>query len=108
MVSFDVVNLFTNVPVDEALWVISNQLQQDETYGEQTNIPIPELCYLLELCLRPTYFQFDGSFFGQVQGAAMGSPLSPIVANIFMEDLEMHALKMSPCKPKMWLRYIRR
>ena len=36
----------------------------------------------------------------------MDSPLSSIVVNIFMEDLEMHALKMSPCKPKMWLRYV--
>ena len=36
----------------------------------------------------------------------MGSPLSPIVVNIFMEDLKMLALKMPPCKPNMWLKYI--
>ena len=36
----------------------------------------------------------------------MGSPLSPIVAHIFMEDLEMRALETSPCNPKMWLRYV--
>ena len=34
----------------------------------------------------------------------MGSLLSPIVANIFMDDLETRALEMSLCKPKMWLR----
>ena len=58
MVSFDVVSLFTNVPVDEAVLVISNRLQQDETLEERTSIPIPELCHLVELCLRSTYFQF--------------------------------------------------
>ena len=42
----------------------------------------------------------------EVQGAAMGSPLSPMMANIFMEDLEMHALETSPCKRKVWLRYV--
>ena len=53
----------------------------------RTRIPIPELCHLVELCLRSTYFQFGHTFFEQVQGAAaMGSSLSPIVANIFMED----------------------
>ena len=106
MVSFDVVSLFTNVPVDEAILVISNRLQQDETLKERTSIPIPELCHLVELCLRSTYSQFGQTFFEQVQGAAMGSPLSPIVANIFMEDLEMRALEMSPHKPRMWLRYV--
>ena len=59
MVSFDVVNLFTSVPVDEALQVISNQLQQDKTLRDRTNIPIPELCHLVELCLGSTYFQFN-------------------------------------------------
>ena len=66
MVSFEVVSLFTNVLVDEALRVISNRLQQDETLGERTNIPTQELCHLVELYLRSTYFQFSGSFFEQV------------------------------------------
>ena len=76
MVSFDVVSLFTNVPVDEAILVISNRIQQEETLKERTSIPIPELCHLVELCLRSTYFQFGQTFFEQVQGAAMGSALT--------------------------------
>ncbi len=36
----------------------------------------------------------------------MGSPLSPIVANIFMEDLETQALETSTWKPNMWCRYV--
>ena len=69
MISFNVVSLFTNVPVDEALLVIAERLQQDTTLEERTSIPIPDLCHLVELCLKSTYFQFGRSFFEQVKGA---------------------------------------
>ena len=42
----------------------------------------------------------------QLEGAAMGSPLSSIVANLFMESLEEKALESSPQKPRIWLRYV--
>ena len=106
MASFDVVSLFTKIPVDEALHVISQRLQQDDTLKDRTSIPIPDLCALVELCLKSTYFQFGESFYEQVEGAAMGSPLSPIVANVFMENFETRALDTSSKKPKMWHRYV--
>ena len=48
---------------------------------------------LLEFCLRSTYFTHKGKFFEQVEGAAMGSPISSIVANLFMENFESRALQ---------------
>lgn len=98
MASFDMVSLFTRVPLDDALLVISQRLQQDDTLKDRTSIPIPDLCAVVELCLNSTYFQFGTSFYEQVEGAAMGSPLSPTVANIFMEDLETRALEASAWK----------
>ena len=47
-----------------------------------------------------------GKMYEQVKGAAMESPLSPIVANLFMEDLETRALATSPSTPKMWKRFV--
>ena len=89
LVSFDVVSLFTRVPVDGALDVISKLLLQDETLPERTTIPAPDLCRLIELCLKSTYFRFGDTFYEQVEGAAMASPLSPIVANLYMEAFEL-------------------
>ena len=36
----------------------------------------------------------------------MGSPLSPIVGNIFMEGLEQRAISTADFQPKLWKRYV--
>ena len=49
---------------------------------------------------------FQGKYYEQVQGAPMGSPISPLVANLFMEDFKARALSISPNPPSIWLRYV--
>ena len=47
-----------------------------------------------------------GQYYEQVEGAAVGSLLSPIVANIFMEKFETEALEMAPHPPSLWKRFV--
>ena len=67
---------------------------------------VEHITSLPEFCLKTTYFQFQGSFYEQINGAAMGSPISPIVANLFMEDFEVKAINTAKNPPKMWKRYV--
>lgn len=106
MVSFDIVSLYTNVPIDDALEVISSMLHEDDTLEDRTAISAANICLLTELCLRSTYFQFQNQFYEQVDGAAMGSPLSPIVVNLYMENFEQRALETYSLTPKVWIRYV--
>ena len=69
---------------------------------------VEDMILLLEFCLKNTYFSFQGQFYEQVEGAAMGSPVSPIVANLYMEYLEQKALSTAPNPPPssgagMWM-----
>ena len=57
-------------------------------------------------CLKSTYFRFKDSFYEQRDGAAMGSPLSPMVANLYMEAFDKRALSSFILVPQLWLRYV--
>jgi hypothetical protein len=92
LISFDVVSLFTNVPDDEAPQVIRNKLHNNDTLAERSALQIEDIMELLEVCLRTTYFQVDDKFFQQKDGMAIGSSLSPIVSNIYMEHFEKLAV----------------
>ena len=94
--SYDVSALFTSVPIDPALKIIKDLLAKDHTLKDRTVIGIDDIILLLEFCLKNTYFSLQGQFFEQVEGAAMGSPVSPIVANLYMEYLEQKALSTAP------------
>ena len=92
-VSFDVVSLYTCIPIKEAIDVIARITDLDTAH-------------LVEICLTSTFFSFEGVFFEQTDGVAMGSPLSPFVANIFMEHFESRALSSSLFQPKLWKRFV--
>ena len=90
--SYDVSALFTSVPIDPVLNIIKDLLDKDTTLKKRTVMEVGDIILLLEFCLKNTYFSFQGLFYEQVEGAAMGSPVSPIVANLYMEYLEQKAL----------------
>ncbi|XP_076396721.1 uncharacterized protein LOC143265924 [Megachile rotundata] len=72
LVSFDVQSLFTNVPIKKSIEIIQDKVPEN-------------LVPLIQHCLNTNYFIFQGTYYEQVSGAAMGSPISPVVADIYME-----------------------
>ena len=102
LISFDVSALFTSVPVEESLILIYEKLAADPSLADRTSLSPQQVTDLLRMCLTTTYFKYDGSFYAQIEGAAMGSPVSPIVANLFMEEYEDKALEAYQDPPKYW------
>ena len=106
LVSFDVTALFTCVPVDQSLDVIFDKLSQDPTLPTRTTMTAAQVRDLLAINLKTTYFLYDGVIYAQVAGAAMGSPVSPIVANLFMEWFEESAIQTFQYEITIWRRYV--
>ena len=99
--SYDVSALFTSVPIDPAFNIIKDLLDKDTILKERTVMEVVDIILLLEFCLKNTYFSFQGQFYEQVEGAAMGSPVSPIVANLYMEYFEQKSSKHCTPPPKV-------
>ena len=106
MVSYNVEALFTSVPVESAISIIKKHLEEDKELHTRTAMTVNQIFCLLEFCLNSTYFTFQGKMYEKVKGAAMGSPISPKVANLFMEDLETKGLATAPSTPKIWKRFV--
>ena len=106
--SHDVVSLFTNTPIAESLDVIRDRLERDDTLKKRTLLSVEDILDLLRFVLTTTYFLFRGTIYKQRFGAAMGSPVSPVVANLYMEFLEQQAIATAPisCRPRLWKRYV--
>ena len=107
MVSYDVTALFTCIPVNEMINIIEERLHNDATLPtcKRTNLSMDQIVELLRFLLTTTYFQYGGEFYNQLEGAAMGSPISPLTAYIFMEDFEHKALSSYPNPLQFWDRY---
>ena len=80
MVSFDVVSLFTNVPLEECISLAVDKILE----SKQLKMSRKNLEKLFRFCTSQTHFLFNGIYYDQIDGVCMGSPLGPVLANLFM------------------------
>ena len=76
LTSYDVTALFISVPKDPALNIIKDLLEKDDNFSNRTVLSVQNITELLGFCLLNTYF-YQNKFYEQVEGAAMGSLVSP-------------------------------
>ena len=85
MASFDVQSLFTNIPLLESI-----ELAVDYILTGNPNIRLSKdnLKELFLIATAQTHFLFQGNYYDQIDGVAMGSPLAPVRANFFISHHE--------------------
>ncbi|KAI3360268.1 hypothetical protein L3Q82_014582 [Scortum barcoo] len=70
------------------------------------NLTADHICTLLDLCLNTTYYPYREGY-RQKHGFDMGSPVSLIVANLYMAEVESKALtSFTGSSPSQWSRYV--
>ena len=94
MASLGVEILFTNIPLEETIDNIINDLFL--TTDKVHNFEREELKQLLTFAAYESFFIFDGEHYTQIDGVAMGSPLDPTLANAFLCHFEKKWLLESP------------
>ena len=101
--SFDICSLFTNVPLTETIQICSDTLYTNDSIRP----PFPKEVFkeLMEIATTSAEFSFNNVMYKQIDGVAMGSPLGPILANIFVGYNEK-ILFQNIQKPQMYYRYV--
>lgn len=102
-VSSDVTSLFTSVPIIGSLDVLQvNQWHLEHIFPLGTS----DIITSVKLCLISIFFTINHVLCRQADGAAMGFPASPIVANLFLHSTESRALTTFHTPPQIYVRYV--
>ena len=102
MVSFDVKSLLTNLPLETTIDIILRRIYTKHELT--TSLTKEEIKKLLLMSTKNVHFICNGQIYILVDGVAMGSPLSPLLADIVMIELE-RSLISNLSKIKFWRRY---
>jgi hypothetical protein len=84
LVSFDITNMYTNVPTDELAGIIKSLCMSNMIDNKLSD----ELVAISNTILKQNYFQFADLFYLQEKGLAMGSPASSVLSEIYLQYIE--------------------
>ena len=107
LVCYDATSLFTNVPLDETIQNLADKALNDDWFNKthELNLSRDQLIELLNAATKNQLFQFNGNLYEQTDGVAMGSPLGPLLANVFMCSIE-DKLDQDGKLPSCYRRYL--
>lgn len=103
LVSLDATSLFTNISINVAIRSISDRW---DVISGKCNIPKKKFFRAIELILYLSFFTFNRVIYKQNFFTHMGSPLSPVIADLVMQDLENEALRESGTELPFYVRYV--
>ena len=89
--SLDVRSLFTSIPGTEAVATLEKKLRHHKEL--QLPLKIENICELVQVVLRNTYFSFKDNVYEQVSGLPMGNSISSILSTIYMDAIEQQSLR---------------
>ena len=104
MIPFDVKSLFSSVPLEEAINVALDRIYHRKEID--TSISKNDMRNLLLLCTKNDHFCFGGDIYQQNDGVAMDFPLGPVLAGIFMVELERRIIPTVTDRISHWRRYV--
>ena len=79
--------------MDETIEICLNLLYQNTNVVEKLTRYQSKRLLNINICVKANHFLFGDNLYDQVDGVAMGSPLGPVLANIFMSNFEEKLLK---------------
>ena len=103
MFSLDVSSLFTNIPLKETIEFLCEFMEHNAI---DVGLPLHDLKVLLYRCTQNVQFKFNNDLYSQIDGVAMGSPLGPLLADVFMAKVENDQLKTTINKCCVYKRYV--
>jgi len=95
--------MFTNIPLDLAVESVKNRWDHISGF---TSIPFNDFIKGITLVLNSTFFSFNKKIYKQTFGTPMGSLLSPLIADIVLQDIENKAIETLPFKSSFFYRYV--
>ena len=106
MASFDIKSLFTSMPLRETLNLCLQNLCRNQAHVK--DLTKSSFYKLLKITMFESIFIFDGKFYEQCDGVAMGSTLASTLANVFMRHFENIWLENCPSlfKPIVYRRFV--
>ena len=104
LASLDILDMFNNIPITRAIDIAIHRIEQSIAF---TNSPFSKsnIKRMIQLALNNSYLRFNKKYYKQKTGLPMGNCLSPLLADLYMDDyLEKHLREVN--RPNKLWRYV--